>query len=363
MPVIFSSSSVEPVGRSMPGLVPMPSSPRKRAPSSVAELGVEHVLALLGRGLDDLARPRTRAARPAPRRRRGRTARRTGPRRWRSVSCGPVKTSPRGQVAAPSEFCHVAAADLRRERSVPSAFDADRRSRCGEALAERGLHGREVGPGAGRIGAVEHQGAVHEVGVLRRARARRARRAPSVGMIVRHQGVAASTCGAAPGGRGRAGPRGRDRRRRAARGPGAWMRTSLVAASSSASAIGDGASSWASAAWSTYGPREPLDLDAQRRPGAALEDRRWLHGRARAASATDLGSARTSTRRRARSRCSSRRRARRAATAGRSAASRLLTDAPSRGSTRPGACAATRARTCARPGAPSGSGRAAPCGR
>src|SRR5437588_13451 len=36
VPAIFSSSSVEPVGRSIPELVPIPSSPRNRAPGSVS---------------------------------------------------------------------------------------------------------------------------------------------------------------------------------------------------------------------------------------------------------------------------------------------------------------------------------------
>ena len=52
MPPIFSSNRIVPIGRSMPKLVPMPSSPRRRAPASVSSVGLQVGVAALGVALD-----------------------------------------------------------------------------------------------------------------------------------------------------------------------------------------------------------------------------------------------------------------------------------------------------------------------
>jgi hypothetical protein len=55
VPSIFSSNRVFFMYRVMPGLQPMPSSPRRRAPSSRSSVSNQEVLVDVGRRIDDLA--------------------------------------------------------------------------------------------------------------------------------------------------------------------------------------------------------------------------------------------------------------------------------------------------------------------
>ena len=159
MPAIFSSSRIEPVARSMPALVPIPSSPRKRAPGSVSSAA---------RGSP--RRARAARATTSPSRERQLDARDVHARAGRGdvkrivpladSSSGPVKTSPLGMLRRPSELIQVRP-PTRRRRSVPSA--SIRISRAGRAA-------RRAAPGASlssrhacdRVGTVEEQGPVDE---------------------------------------------------------------------------------------------------------------------------------------------------------------------------------------------------------
>ena len=93
VPPIFSSNRIVPVGRSMPKFVPMPISPSRRAPSSVASAALQVVVAAVGPRRDDLAvAERQLDAVDVDARGRRRTVKRTVP--LALVSIGPVKTSP-----------------------------------------------------------------------------------------------------------------------------------------------------------------------------------------------------------------------------------------------------------------------------
>jgi hypothetical protein len=55
VPLIFSSKRIVPIGRSMPKFVPIPSSPMRRAPSSVARARCRYSSPVVGAGADHLA--------------------------------------------------------------------------------------------------------------------------------------------------------------------------------------------------------------------------------------------------------------------------------------------------------------------
>ena len=103
--------------------MPIPSSPRRRAPSSVSSSLDQELLAALGAGVDDLA---GLEAEPHARRPRGRRS----PPAGGSVtspstesSTGPVKNSPSGMLCSPSQGMNVRPA-MPSVMSVPGAGDA-----------------------------------------------------------------------------------------------------------------------------------------------------------------------------------------------------------------------------------------------
>ena len=146
-----------------PGLVPIPSSPRKRAPGIGRERRLEVLLAGLGVGADHLTRS-NRSSTPVtltPRGLEG-TVNRTFP--AQNPRAGPVNTSPLGMLRRPSELIQVRPS-TRRRRSVPSALI--RTSRAGRRRSTRRCwRGAQLPPGGDRIGAVEEQRPCDERRVL-----------------------------------------------------------------------------------------------------------------------------------------------------------------------------------------------------
>ena len=151
VPPIFSSKRIVPIGRSMPKFVPMPSSPRRRAPSSVA--------ARAGG-----SRRRARRARRRPRRRgtparrpatwtpagRGRDVEAHDPVRARLVRAGEDLAA--GHVALAVAVDPRAALDVQRQVGAVG-LDADL-ARAFQALDERRLERAQLAPRArpGRAG-------------------------------------------------------------------------------------------------------------------------------------------------------------------------------------------------------------------
>ena len=187
MPAIFSSSRIEPVARSMPVLVPIPSSPRKRAPASVCERRLE-VLARRARRCAATTSPLakvscTPATVDAARTVDG-TSKRIVPLAERS--CGPVKTSPLGMLRRPSELIQVRPVDAQAQiGSVGLDPDLARRL---QALDEPlpGARSARATPRPGRAGRGTAR-RLHERRVVVARPSRPAGRAPAVGQSVPHQ--------------------------------------------------------------------------------------------------------------------------------------------------------------------------------
>ena len=116
VPPIFSSSRVSPTARSMPVLVPMPTSPSRRAPSSVASMACRTSSPSSARAATTTPSRNSKET-PETRTPRGEdgTPNRTKP----EADDGPVNTSPEGMLRRPSEFTHTRPATPT-TRSVPS---------------------------------------------------------------------------------------------------------------------------------------------------------------------------------------------------------------------------------------------------
>ena len=152
-----------PVGRSIPALVPIPSSPRKRAPASVASAASQVLVAALGAGVDHPAvlegeldaRDRDAA---------GAGGDREADRAVGRCSSGPVNTSPLGMLRLPSELIQVRPSTLEADVG-PLGLDPDPAAalRRSTSRAWRALSSRHA---ADRVGAVQKQGPVDERGVL-----------------------------------------------------------------------------------------------------------------------------------------------------------------------------------------------------
>ena len=148
-----------PSGASMPKLVPMPISPRKREPSSVASARCRYSSPTAARA-ETTSPSRSSSSTPSTSIPAGaeRTVKRTWP--LALCSCGPVKTSPLGMLRLPSELTHVRPATLS-VRSVPSASRRSSRASRRRPISAL-LEGAQAAPRRDRVGLVEEQRAAHE---------------------------------------------------------------------------------------------------------------------------------------------------------------------------------------------------------
>ncbi len=352
MPAIFSSSRMWPVGRSMPVLVPIPSSPRRRAPRDRCRA-------------PPAGSPRPRSALNCV----------TSP--SRKVRVTPVTVTPRGPVGTVKRIVPLAELLVRAGEHlagghVAPAVGVDPRAaghvegdvgavgldpdlaRAAQPLDEPVLVGAQLAPGLHRVGTIEEQRAVDELGVVLGRTSRPAGRAPASARSCR---TSAATC--AP----RAAARGRWRRARSApgrrrRAPPCWRARRSTACSRSPAARPDrrarsrrGGARWRSG-------RSPRPATAARCASPARRRAAGSRGARRAGSARPAWSSRRAPAGRARPPDTSRT----AAPRTRRGPASDVTAPPCPGSARRGGRASTRARTRARPRSPSGSGRSAPSG-
>ncbi len=201
------------MGGRCPVLVPMPSSPRRRAPASVSSVSQQVLLAALGARVDDHAVLEAQLdAGDVHAAGLDGIVKCTVP--LADVSCGPVKTSPDGMLRLPSELTQVRPSTCRASARCPAP-------RCGspgvrQRLDQPRLAVAQRAPGGDRVRLVEEQRALDQ--------RRRRRPCPSPPAA---RARASATASRSSGGA---------RRARAARSAHAW-RAARRAGSTSASAL------------------------------------------------------------------------------------------------------------------------------
>ena len=197
MPPIFSSNRIAPTGRSMPKLVPIPISPSREAPSSVASGRLQIGLAPLRARVHDAALAQLELD-PGDL-----DAARAGGDREADAALGAALVRA-GEDLAGGHVAPAVGVDPRAvldgQREIGALGLDAQLARAVEAADQPVLEVAQLGPGRGRVVAVEEQRAPHEGGELGRAhagllRARRGgpqRQAPAA----RQRGLAHGRAGA-----------------------------------------------------------------------------------------------------------------------------------------------------------------------